>query len=173
MKTLFSIGNPDKKYFYTRHNVGHLFIDFLLKKYKIVLTKQYKKFNIYETENNLIFAKSKVYMNDSASAISSFLYTTRCKLQDLIIIHDDLDIKFGEYKYCLSKSSHSHKGIVSIENFLKTKEFYRLRIGIENRITKNIPGMKYVLNNFTKEEQTDLKEIFQEIEKELISAKNF
>jgi len=82
---------------------------------------------------------------------------------------DDLDLKLGEYKIQLGKGPKLHNGIESIENKLNTKNFWRLRIGVDNRKEDNrIPGEAYVLQNFTANEQERINKVFEQISHELI-----
>jgi peptidyl-tRNA hydrolase len=82
----------------------------------------------------------------------------------LLIIHDELDLPLGKWKLSFGKSSPLHKGILSVERHLKTKNFWRLRIGVDNRGHQSrISGEKYVLQRFTASEIAVLKKIFTEI----------
>ena len=82
------------------------------------------------------------------------------KNENLIIVHDDLDIPFGKFHIQFGVGPQLHNGLDSIEDHLKTKDFLRIRIGVDNRNSEQkIPGETYVLNDFTKEEFINLKEI--------------
>ena len=79
----------------------------------------------------------------------------------LLVVHDELDLRLGEWKLNKSKSSPLHKGVSSIEDCLKAKDFWRLRIGVDNRLAEErIPGEKYVLQPFTKDELDTLQNAF-------------
>ena len=78
----------------------------------------------------------------------------------LIIVHDDLDIPLGKFHIQFGVGPPLHNGLESIEQHLKTKDFWRVRIGVDNRNPEQkIPGETYVLQNFTEEEIKDLKEV--------------
>jgi len=147
IKMLISIGNPGEKYAHTRHNAGHILLDILLDK-NIVSRNDYKIF------------KSSDFMNKSGEFVSKKLNYYKFKVENLLIIHDDLDLKIGEYKLQFAKGPKVHNGLLSIEKHLRSQGFWRLRVGIENRSAESHEsGMDYVLNNFTSEEKLKLAEI--------------
>jgi PTH1 family peptidyl-tRNA hydrolase len=83
----------------------------------------------------------------------------------LTVIHDDLDINFGDYKIAVDSGSAGHRGVESIINHLKTKKFTRLRIGVRNELLKiHIPPDKFVLANFNREEKEILQELSAKID---------
>ncbi len=106
-KLIIGLGNPEKEYENTNHNVGFMVIDFLGKG-----------------------IKSEVYMNKSGEFVKQEIKKQKIKPEDLLIIHDDSDIELGKYKLSFGRSSAGHKGVQNIINQLKTDKFWRLRIGI-------------------------------------------
>lgn len=89
---------------------------------------------------------------------------------DLWIIHDDLDIPLGAFKIQKGKGPKVHNGILSIEEKLGTDDFWRVRIGIDNRSSQDkIPGERYVLEDFTPEERKILEGTIEEICKKLVT----
>ena len=176
MKIIIALGNPGKEYEKTRHNVAWLFLDFFLG--KNISWDFNKKFNadIYFYDN-IWFIKPRTYMNNSGLALRAFMdyYKLLPKklglfniknldlAEDLTVIHDDLDIDFGKYKVSINSSSAGHNGVQSIINHLKTKNFKRIRIGINNEFRKNIPTEKFVLQRFSGEELEKLEGVFGEI----------
>ncbi len=150
---LIGLGNPTDKYKNNRHNVGHQFIDYL---------NSNKKFIIYKTD---------CFMNESGSFVKKILDKHQSiKLDDVYIAHDDLDIPFGKYKIDHATGPKLHNGIKSIEETLKTKDFWRIRIGVDARKPNSwIDGEKYVLSDFTKEERIEIERVFEEIQQSLIS----
>lgn len=146
IKIIISIGNPGKKYINTRHNAGHIVIDYLIKS------------NLY---NNIRFFESTNFMNLSGEFVSQKLNFYKFKPENLLVLHDDLDIHLGEYKIQFAKGPKVHNGIKSIEEYLHSDKFWRLRIGIENRDKEiKVAGHDYVLGNFTATELLVLKELF-------------
>lgn len=173
MKLIVGLGNPGEKYKQNRHNVGWLLLDYLDKKMEGRGWKAEKMFEaeICEIEINgekIILAKPQTFMNDSGKAVQKISKNNNLTSNDLVVVHDDLDIKLGEYKIQIGKGPKLHNGIESIENHMHTKEFTRVRIGVDNRSRENrIPGEAYVLQNFTSEELTVLNDVFKKITEEL------
>lgn len=166
IKLIVGLGNIGTKYNITRHNIGFSFIDYLLhhflEKYSSNITKLEKEeYETYTIELlNLVILKPKLMMNLSGKALLRYLKNRNYSLDEMLVVHDDLDVKFGKYKIHFKKSPKSHNGVSSIERELKSQEFYRLRIGIENRENYYIPGIDYVLQKFTADEKDRLSDIF-------------
>lgn len=138
MKLIVGIGNPGEDYKNNRHNVGFKFIDEL---------------SSSKLPSGAITKKSDKFMNDSGVFVKNLATYYKLHTTDLYIVHDDLDIKLGEYKIQFAKGPKDHNGILSIEAELGTNEFWRIRIGVENRdLTNKIPGEQYVLQDFNKSE---------------------
>ena len=108
-------------------------------------------------------------MNLSGEAITKAKKWYKVENEDVIIIYDDVDLDFGNFRYRESGSAGTHNGMRNILSILKTEELRRIRIGIENRENKNIPLMDYVLGKFKSEELDKLhSDIFSEVAKMLI-----
>lgn len=146
MKIIVGLGNPGKKYQKTRHNVGFMAIDKLAKK-KL---------------DNVIIAKPQTFMNNSGRAVKATLSYYKTKPEDLWIIHDDIDLPIGTFKISKDRGSAGHKGVQSIINELKTKDFNRIRIGIQPKAGKPKQVDKFVLQNFTNKEEKIIKEVVEE-----------
>lgn len=182
MNTLLivGLGNIGDKYRQTRHNVGFMFLDFIKKEYNLEDYKEASKFKAQISINNfpdshslpnfigmnneptrIILVKPNTYMNNSGESVRSIKDYYEIPLENIIIIHDDLDIQFGEFKIQSNKGPRAHNGIISVERDLGTNEFKRIRIGIENRdqqVKQKFRGIDYVLSKFTQEEITELEE---------------
>ncbi|MEK7557729.1 MAG: aminoacyl-tRNA hydrolase [Patescibacteria group bacterium] len=184
-KIIVGLGNPDKQYKKTRHNIGWLAIDVLANKLNLTWQNN-KKFSAEIAKNNeIILVKPLTYMNNSGQSVQAVL--TFYKLlpkkfnlltnknsdlsQILTVIHDDLDIDFGKYKISIDSRSAGHNGVESIIKNLKTKNFKRIRIGIKNFSLTKIPAEKFVLQNFNKEEFIILNKLISEIINDLTSNK--
>ncbi|MEK7498092.1 MAG: aminoacyl-tRNA hydrolase [Patescibacteria group bacterium] len=148
MKLVIGLGNPGPKYLNNRHNVGCLVVDKIKK---------------------LTAKKTNVFMNESGKSVKSLLSKySNTSLQDLYIVHDDLDIKLGEYKIQFGRGPKDHNGIKDIEAKLGTSDFWRVRVGVDNREPNNrIPGEDYVLEDFTEEERKIVDSVIDEICKKL------
>lgn len=170
MYTIVGLGNPGDEYKNNRHNVGRLFLDFVLNTYQGNKFQHDKKLHSFITKiqadkNLMLLVKPNTYMNNSGIAVHSCV--TRYKLHvahDLFVAHDDLDIPLGKFKIQKGTGPKLHNGLESIENHLKNLDFYRIRIGVENRDPeRRIPGEAYVLQNFTEEEDNILTSTFPKI----------
>lgn len=170
MFLLAGLGNPGKKYAHTRHNVGYMFLDFLIKQLKIKTVFSQKKDFLSEIviENlngcKIIFLKPQTYMNRSGSAIKKVMQYYRISLSNILVFHDDLDIPFGKFRIDLASGPRQHNGINSVEQALASADFYRLRIGVDNRQGENTQsGEDYVLSNFTLTEKKIIERTFVKI----------
>ncbi len=153
MKLIVGLGNPGKEYHKTRHNVGFIVIDKYLG--NVAWKEKFQAF-YYKTNidgNDVIFIKPVTYMNLSGKSVKSFMDYFKIKIEDILIIQDDLDMMMGTYKLKIDTSSGGHNGIKSIEEALNTKSFARLKIGILNELKKD--SIDFVLGKMN-EEETDI-----------------
>lgn len=123
IRLIIGLGNPGKKYENTYHNVGHLFIDYLIENQNVKC-----KMQNYNSKFKII--KSPVFMNKSGSFVKKMFKKIGVKPEELLIVHDDSDIYLGDYKFSFSRGAAGHHGAESVIKSLNTKEFWRLRIGI-------------------------------------------
>lgn len=147
MILIVGLGNPGKKYENTRHNIGSRIVDEL------------KHLNL----KNVILAKPSTFMNESGKAVKNLLRTYHQKPNNLIIIHDDIDLPTGKIRIVKNRGSAGHKGVESIIKELKTKDFIRLRIGIQPKTGKPKNPEKFVLEKFNKGEEKIVEEIIKKI----------
>lgn len=136
MKLVVGLGNPGEKYDTTPHNAGFMFLDTIASNFV-----PEKKFNseIAESgsgEKKVIYAKPQASMNNSGSAVQLLLQYYKIDSENFIVIHDEIDIKLGEVKLALNSSSAGHKGVQSIMDEIRTANFYRIRIGIDTRSSR-------------------------------------
>ena len=151
MKLIVGLGNPGEEYRNHRHNVGFMFIDEL-----------HKSLPLEDTEFKLL--KPQTFMNKSGEAVAREANYYKIPPEQVIVVHDDLDIPLGLWKKQTGVGPKLHYGIQSIEEQLGTKDFVRIRIGVDNRNPENrTPGEAYVLQNFTDEERAKLQEVFRTI----------
>lgn len=155
MKLIVGLGNPGSKYIHNRHNVGHMVVDAM----KVRPSKGASK--------GLTLLKSDKFMNDSGSFVKHFISLyPNISISDLFIIHDDLDIKLGEFKIQFGKGPKVHNGLNDIYEKLNTKDFWHVRVGIENRVQgtgSRVQGEQYVLEDFTVEEKVILDGVIKKI----------
>ncbi|MFH1749306.1 MAG: aminoacyl-tRNA hydrolase [bacterium] len=175
MKIIVGLGNPDKKYQNTRHNIGFRFIEKLAEMPDICPVdkklnfKDNKKFQseIAETKTNgekIVLVKPQTYMNVSGTAVQKILGYYKAENTDLIVISDDIDIPIGSSRIRLNGSSGGHKGIQDIIQSLGTNNFIRIKIGINTIDTDIDPKNKidttgFVLQQFQKRELAIIKKV--------------
>lgn len=150
MKLIVGLGNPEKKYDKTRHNVGFIVID------EYLGDVSYKeKFNglYYESTiegEKVIFLKPLTYMNNSGLSVIKFANYYNIKNEDIMVIQDDLDLDSGVIRFKMNSSSGGHNGIKSIISSLGDNNFFRMKIGIKT--DKICDKIEYVLGNMSNDE---------------------
>lgn len=165
MKLVVGLGNPGDKYKGNRHSVGFMLVDYLAEN-SLFKHDKYLLSDVYEGEDDNVYVKPQTYMNKSGDAVAACIkrYSITDMKNNLIVLHDDLDIPFGKFKIQL-QGPKQHNGLTDIQNKLRTMDFIRVRIGVDNRPPENrMNGEEYVLQNFTEEERIQLPELFKKIE---------
>ena len=107
----------------------------------------------------IILAKPLTFMNESGRAVKTIIHNSKFMIQDLIVIHDDIDLPLGTIRISQDANSAGHKGIQSIIDELRTKDFTRIRIGIRPKFV--VDTETFVLKNFTKEEEKIIKQVIK------------
>ncbi len=152
MKAVIGLGNPGEKYKNNRHNIGHRVVEQLQKKnFKGVVLKM-----------------SDTFMNDSGSFVLRIKGNYKLESSDIYIVHDDLDIRLGDYKIQFGKGPKVHNGLSDIYQKLGTKDFWHVRVGVDNRTSENrTKGEEYVLSDFLPEEETVISKVVEDVCKKL------
>jgi len=197
IKLIVGLGNPGKEFENTRHNVGFLFIDQIKKSSNIKEFKFEKKLfsEIAEAEfpisnfqflnksqipnpknkYKILLAKPQTFINKSGEAVLALSRFFKIKSENILIVHDDIDILWSNFKFSFNRSSAGHKGVESIIKALKTKNFWRVRIGIQPTLKKHVPADKIILKKFTPAELKTLnqtiKRAISDLERSLFSRK--
>ena len=176
MILIIGLGNPGEKYKNTRHNIGFRIIDKFSKRNNFPEFEMSQKFKSLITEKTLlhkkiIIAKPQMFMNESGKAVRKIINyrlpivnktsINKFSNENLIIIHDDIDIVLGKIRISQEKNSAGHKGIESIIKEIGTKNFTRFRVGVKtanpevasNFGTNNIDVEKFVIQKFRKDEE--------------------
>lgn len=160
MKLIVGLGNPGKEYENTRHNVGFYFLDECSKKFDFSFSKE-KFGGIYGEKNingeKIMFLKPQKYMNLSGDVIIKYVNFFKIKLQDILIICDDMHTDVGKIRLRYKGSSAGHNGLKNIENNLKTQDYKRIKIGISSN--GNADMKNYVLGKFSKQDILKINEI--------------
>lgn len=155
MFLIVGLGNPGRRYKKTRHNIGFIVIDELKK---------------HMSKKDAILLKPQTYMNNSGKAVKSLITDYGLRITNIIVIHDDIDLPLGTMRRSENISSAGHKGIQSIIDELGTQDFTRIRIGIRPPLLRQGFGgqaQKFVLENFSKQEEKQLKEIIKQAVEEI------
>lgn len=158
MKLIVGLGNPGKEYENTRHNAGFMMIDYYASQNGITKFKKFKN-GLYAEINfpeKVILLKPLSYMNLSGEVIRSYVNYFKINLDDILVIHDDMDIKIGNVKLKFEGSAAGHNGIKNIIENLHTDKFKRIKVGISKN---NIEQVAYVIGKFSKEEMQKLDDV--------------
>lgn len=160
VRLIVGLGNPGTEYHETRHNAGFMVLDRLADLAGIAITR--KSFSSLCGEgswngNRLFLLKPQTYMNLSGRSVAAALRFYKLYPADLIVIHDELDIPFGQAKIKEGGGHGGHNGLRSLMEELGTGDFLRIRVGI-GRPAKGDP-IKYVLGNFGKDETPQLPRV--------------
>ena len=146
------LGNPGPKYAKTRHNVGFMVADLLAARMGAVF-KVHKKSGAEIVTGRIahkpvLLAKPRTYMNESGRQVGPLAKFYSVSPADVIVIHDELDIDFGQIRLKLGGGEGGHNGLRSVANALGTKDFQRVRIGIGRPPGRKDPAA-FVLENFS------------------------
>ncbi len=162
MWLIAGLGNPGSKYEQTRHNIGFMVIDELAKKLERQNEKNEHKsiaFHGYLDNQKVILAKPQTFMNLSGEAIQPLLNYYKISLENMIIIHDDVDLPFGVLKLQKNRGHGGNNGIRDIHAKLGTKDYLRVKFGVDSVFNKDTGS--YVLQNFSKEQTVDLPYVIE------------
>ena len=159
MKLVVGLGNPGEKYAQTRHNVGFMVLDEIIKRY-VASSHANKKLGaiLYFLDKERLLLKPQTFMNRSGGPVANIVRFYKIAPENLLVIHDDVDLTFGDIKHQFARGSAGHKGVESIVESLGTSKFNRIRVGIGH---PPIPMEtdSFVLQKFSEEEKEKLQEI--------------
>lgn len=190
-RLIVGLGNPGEKYSKNRHNSGFIILNeakrFLeLSDFKfenkfnaeISRNSQPKNFSFFKklfnnsndkskhTSREVILVKPTTFMNRSGEVVRKFIDFYKIPIEDITIIHDDLDLSVGSYKISENSGAGGHNGVQNIIDMLGTQKFKRIRIGVEKkegRESRQIPGEKFVLQDFSENELEEVKNLAKKI----------
>ncbi len=180
---IVGLGNPGEQYARTRHNVGYLAVDALLTAWKLpplVENRAQHSFLTAKTdEPRAWLCRPSTFMNDSGKAVAAVSRFYSIPVENIWIIHDDLDIPFGELRIHTNISDGGHNGIRSVERELHAKQYWRFRVGIgrPNLMDANADGRidsrewavakydtaEYVLADFDPMQAADLPHVMHRV----------
>lgn len=178
MKLIIGLGNPGHRYEHTRHNAGFMALDSFMHGLDTISCSSHFKGHVCEihftahqrgqSPIKTFFVKPQTYMNNSGEAVREIIKFYKVNIEtDILIIHDEVDLKFGFWKTVFDSRAAGHNGVKSIIEHLGTQKFHRIRVGIEGHKSRNdIPTDEYVLQKFSPAEQELLtRSVFPEINK--------
>ena len=155
MFLVVGLGNPGSKYSMNRHNIGFMACDYWLKSlngsdYREEHKALTKKFKIDDQE--ILLAKPQTCMNRSGESVVALLNFYKIPKENLLVIHDDIDLPFGTMKIHHNRGPGGQNGVKNIAELLGNNEFTRLKLGIGRPPHPDFAVADYVLGNFPKEE---------------------
>ncbi len=159
MYLIAGLGNPGVKYEKTRHNIGFLVIDEITKNLETTNINNPQFKSITKKHSTNIYAKPQTFMNLSGESILNIVEYYNIPNENVIIVHDDLDLPFGTIKFKLGGSHGGHNGLRSIDANIGN-DYLRVRFGIGKPANKGDVA-NYVLSDFSKEEFTKLADLIQ------------
>lgn len=127
MHLIIGLGNPGEKYKNSRHNVGFILLDEIFK--SGWHTDKYGNADILNNES-AVYVKPKTFMNNSGNSVKFFAKKLKITSEDVVVIHDDIDLPFGSMKIVFDSGTGGHNGVKSVAEQLGTQKFTRIKIGI-------------------------------------------
>jgi len=168
MIAIVGLGNPEDIHYKNRHNVGFMAIDNIVEYYKLGSFKNKFQSNIIINKINdipIIILKPLTFMNLSGNSVNQIVKFYSLNTENIIVIHDDLDIQFGRVKIKIGGGNGGHNGLKNIDSHIGAN-YKRIRIGIGHPGNKELVN-KFVLSNFNKEETIVLKKLLTNISKNI------
>jgi len=178
MKLIVGLGNPGQGYANNRHNIGFVCLSYFARIQGIRFDKKQCKARIGLGEvagSEVVLAKPQTYMNLSGRSVSLLVKKFNVSLNDLLIIHDDLDLPLGKMRIRQGGSSGGHKGIGSVITDLGSPNFIRIRVGIGRPIiTEGVAEISeadiitYVLSDFTPHEKQAITQVMPSVSEAIL-----
>lgn len=158
MFVVVGLGNPGEEYAGNRHNLGFLVVDEIGRRLGVhfrATKMEALVADVVEPDIRFLLAKPQTFMNLSGRSVKMITAFFKIPLDRVLLIHDDLDLPFGEIRLKDTGGSAGHNGVQSVIDSLGERDFKRLRIGI-GRPPGRMDPAKFVLQNFNAEERTEL-----------------
>ena len=176
MRLIAGLGNPGRGYALNRHNVGFTCLNHFARTHGIRFDSKQGRARIGTGEvanDKVVLAKPQTYMNQSGQSVSLLVRKFNISLNNLIVIHDDLDLPLGKIRLRYNGSSGGHKGVDSIVSELGSQEFTRIRVGIGRPTTDSIEiseddVIAYVLGDFTPDQARTIAEVIPRVSEALL-----
>ncbi len=155
------LGNPGARYELTRHNVGYLVLDELAERMGGVLrAHRSRRADVLEGRlelggPRLVLGRARSYMNESGGPVKALLDFYKVPAERLVVVHDEIDLPFGEMRVKHAGGDNGHNGLRSIRAALGTGDFHRVRLGVD-RPQGRRPAADHVLSDFSAQERPEL-----------------
>lgn len=159
MKLIVGLGNPGKKYKHTRHNAGFILLDKFADEKDLNWKKDKKSASKIVRYEDTLFAKPQKFMNKSGVCVASLVEYYDISLDDLLVVHDDVDLEFLKTKLQRNIGPAGHKGVEDIVVSLRSKDFWRYRVGIGRPEENQVEVEDWVLSRFEPEELEEIQNI--------------
>ncbi len=158
---IVGLGNPGKKYEFTRHNAGFLSVDVLCEKFNFTVNKL--KFHALVGETRIdgkrcLVMKPQTMMNNSGEAVKEACNFYKIPAENVIVIFDDISLDVGKLRIRRSGSAGGHNGIKSIINHLGSDKFPRIKVGVGAKPHPDYDLADWVLSEFNKDEAKQLRQ---------------
>lgn len=160
MFLIVGLGNPGPRYQLTRHNVGFMVIDALADHLRIPAPTEQFKALVGKTrldDHDLCLVKPQTYMNLSGESVQGLMAYYKIPLENLLVIHDDIDQSFGEIKFQKNRGHGGHNGVRNIHEKIGS-DYARLKLGVGRPTIPQMDVADYVLQNFAREQESKLAE---------------
>ena len=157
---IVGLGKPGKEYINTRHNAGFILIDEILAQFSNSHLKCLHDGLISELlidNKQCIFLKPQTFMNNSGLCVYNIVKYYNIDLDHIIVIHDDMNFKIGQFKIKQSGSAGGHKGVNSIIENFDTDKFIRIKVGVDSKPNENIDLKDWVVSSFSKNDLSIIK----------------
>ncbi len=165
-KLIVGLGNPGKKYDLTRHNTGFLCLDALAEAENgLWAEKKALRSLICDLrlgQSRILLAKPTTYMNLSGEAVRAIQSYFKLNNSQTVVVHDELDIPFGQIRTRAGGSAAGHNGVKSLIQHCG-EDFGRIKVGVKNELSAQVDSADFVLQKFSKEEQASLKALKTEV----------
>ncbi len=166
MIVIACLGNPGKKYEKNRHNAGFMAAEYLAREFSIKpVEKKFSSFcgsGIIAGEKSLLLLP-QTYMNNSGTAVKPAMDFYSVDAGSLIVVHDDIELSFGEVRHKFGGGHKGQNGIRSIIQHTGTADFHRIRIGVGRPPHPDMAVADYLLSNFTGEEIEQIRDVLSGI----------
>ena len=182
MKLIVGLGNPGRIYAHNRHNIGFMCLNHFAKTQGIRFDKKQGQARTGTGEvagNKAILARPQTHMNLSGESVNRLVKRFNISLNDLLVIHDDLDLPLGKIRIRHGRSSGGHKGIDSIITHLRSQDFSRISVGIGRPSTvegsaedKEAEIVAYVLSDFTPDEKKTITQLIPKVSEVILCLLN-